>query len=70
MIYMFRCLFDHYSSELSLEELCCPLCQLTFSNNISLRMHLNNYQHIERYKYSRNELMFFYKGPDSDIKHL
>jgi len=67
---IFRFLFDHYSSELSLEELSCPLCQLTFSNNMSMRMHFNNYQHIERYKYAKNELTFFYKGPEIDMQHL
>lgn len=66
----FRFIFDHYCSELSSEELICPLCHLSFSNNIAVRMHVNNYQHIERYKYAKNELMAFYKGPYSDIKHL
>lgn len=66
----FRFCFSQFYSELNLEELSCPLCQLTFSNSTSVKMHFDNYQHVERYKQAKEELQIFYKGPFSDIQQL
>lgn len=70
MIFFFSFSYSNFSSEVNYEELYCPLCQLSFSNNTSMSMHFKNHQHMERYKNAKDELLHFYKGPFSDIQHL
>lgn len=62
--------YSNFSSDINSEELYCPLCQLSLSNNTSMSIHFKNYQHMERYKNAKDELLLFYKGPFSDIQHL
>ncbi|VVC33086.1 Hypothetical protein CINCED_3A021098 [Cinara cedri] len=61
---------NHFSAESYTDELYCPLCHLSFSNNKSMRIHFDNYQHKERYTNCKEELKRFYRGPSSDIEHL
>lgn len=72
-VYIYICFsfnMSFFSNDSSMEELYCPLCHLSFSNNTSMQMHFDNYQHKERYKNCKEELEFFYKGPFSDLAHL
>lgn len=62
--------YSKFSSEVGSEELYCPLCQLSLSNNTSMSLHFKNKQHIQRYESAKAELFKFYKGPFSDIQHL
>lgn len=66
----FRINMCNYSSEECLEDLFCPLCNLNYESTISLNMHFNNHQHIERYQLAKNEILGSFKGPMSMIKHL
>ncbi|XP_050064006.1 probable ATP-dependent RNA helicase spindle-E [Aphis gossypii] len=62
--------YSKYTSARCSEQLNCPLCELEFTNELSVIMHFDNYQHIERYKLAREELYLHYTGPFQDINDL
>ncbi|XP_050536688.1 ATP-dependent RNA helicase TDRD9 [Daktulosphaira vitifoliae] len=62
--------FNSHTTEVSTEELHCPLCTFMFSSNKSMQIHFQNPQHIENYKNAKEELQMSYTGPFTDIKHL
>lgn len=37
----------------------CPLCMISFSNLTSMKLHFENNQHVERYKYAIEEFHLF-----------
>lgn len=69
-IFFFSTGLMQYQSEVTSEELTCPLCKLEFKTVISIENHFKNYQHIARYTHAKNELHSSYTGPFTDLKDL
>ncbi|XP_050437543.1 ATP-dependent RNA helicase TDRD9 [Adelges cooleyi] len=62
--------FNYRTCEVINEELFCPLCNYTFTSNVTMLSHFKHKLHVDHYNKAKEELQRSYTGPYEDIKHL